>query len=268
MTNKPTTRARVLAAKHGAELVRRRILDELRDGTLKPGERLGSERALAERFDVSRSTLRLALDALERSGTVRRVPGRGGGTFVHQSKIERDLSTIASLPEYLRRAGYVAGTRVIAASIRPADEMVASQLEIEAGAPVYDLLRVRLASGEPISLEHALLPADTFPSLLEQPLGGSLMDVLKQQYGLKVSGAIEQIEVVRAGRDEARLLGVEVGAPLLSVDRVARGEDDKPYEFSVDLFRSDRTRIVTRSTGSAREVSHSEDGEAVEVYSA
>src|SRR5947208_1768338 len=105
------------AAKHDAEVVRHKILAELRDGTMRPGERLGSERALAERFGVSRSTLRLALDALERSGMIRRVPGRAGGTFLHQSKIERDLSTVASLPEYLGRQGYASGSKVISASI-------------------------------------------------------------------------------------------------------------------------------------------------------
>ena len=64
--------------KETAESVRQRILQEVRNGSLQPGERLGSERALAERFGVSRATLRLALDALERVGTIRRVPGRGG----------------------------------------------------------------------------------------------------------------------------------------------------------------------------------------------
>jgi GntR family transcriptional regulator len=254
-------------AKKGAEVVRRQILDEIRDGTLKSGQRLGSERALADRFGVSRATLRLALDALERSDTVRRIPGRGGGTFVHQAKVERDLTTLAGLPEYLRRAGYVAGSRVISAALKPANAVAAEQLEVEDGTAVYDFLRVRLASGDPISLEHAILPADRFPGLLERPLGGSLMDVLRSEYGLKVSGAVERIEVVRAGRAEAHLLGVDAGAPLLSVERVAREESGSPYEFSVDLFRSDRTRIVTRSTGNSREVSHSEDGDAVEVVS-
>ena len=93
------------SGKETAETVRQRILDEVRNGALEPGERLGSERALAERYGVSRATLRLALDALERVGTIRRVPGRGGGTFVHNTKIERDLSSLAGLPEYLRRSG-------------------------------------------------------------------------------------------------------------------------------------------------------------------
>lgn len=255
------------AAKADADRVRRQILDDLKDGTLTPGERLGSERALAERFGVSRSTLRLALDSLERSGVVRRMPGRSGGTFVHQSKVERDLSMIAGLPEYLRRAGYVAGTRVISAALRPVDETFASHLELEAGAPIYDLIRVRLANSEPISLEHAMLPADLFPGLLDRSLSGSLMDVLIEHYGLDPGDATERIEVVRAGRDEAHLLGVDIGSPLLSVERVARATNGQPFEFAIDLFRADRTVIVTRTAGSAREVSHSEDGNAVEVHS-
>jgi GntR family transcriptional regulator len=187
---------------------------------------------------------------------------------VHQSKVERDLSTIAGLPEYLRRAGYVAGTRVISASLRAAGDPFAGHLEIDASAPVYDLLRVRLANGEPISLEHAMIPAEPFPALLDQQLSGSLMEVLRREYGLEPGGAIERIEVVRASRDEAQLLGTEAGAPLLSVERTARGSDGKPFEFSIDLFRADRTRIITHTSGSAREVSHLEDGDAVEVHSA
>jgi GntR family transcriptional regulator len=255
------------AAKADAEIVRRQILDDLQAGRLTPAQRLGSERALAIRFGVSRSTLRLALDSLERSGVIRRLPGRGGGTFVRQSKVERDLSMIAGLPEYLRRAGYLAGTRVLSASLRPVDDTFASHLELDPGAPIYDLLRVRLANAEPISLEHAMLPADDFPGLLDQSLSGSLMDVLKELYELEPGDATERIEVVRAGRDEAQLLGLDPGAPLLSVERLARASSGKPFEFSIDLFRADRTVVVTRTTGTTRQVSHSEDGNAVEVHS-
>jgi GntR family transcriptional regulator len=222
---------------------------------------------LAERYGVTRATLRLALDALERGGAIRRVAGRSGGVFVHQSKIERDLSTITGLPEYLRRQGFVAGSRVISASMRSADETVAGELELERGAPVYDLLRVRLANGEPVSLEHALLPAEEFPGLLEQPLGGSLMEVLRDRYGVEPVRALERIEVVLASPEEAEMLGIAVGAPLLSVERTAWDRSGRVFELSVDLFRGDRTRIITETTGSTREVSHSEDGDAVEVHS-
>ncbi len=255
------------AAKHSAEAVRRAILAEMGDGTLQPGERLGSERALADRYHVSRSTLRLALDALERAGAISRVRGRGGGTFVRETKIERHLSMMAGLPAYLRRQGYLAGSRVISASIHAADDEVALALDIATGAPVYDLLRVRLANGEPISLEHARLPADYIPGLLEQPLGGSVMDVLTSEYGIEPARAVERIEVALAGREEADLLGIPVGAALLSVERTTWSTKGRAFEFSVDLFRGDRTRIVTETTGAGREVAHSDGGESVEVHS-
>jgi len=248
-------------------VVRRAILDDLRRGTLKPGERLGSERRLAETFGVSRSTLRLALDSLERSGMVVRVPGRTGGTFVHESKIERDLSEIAGVPAYLQRQGFMAGTRVISASMRAADKVVAKELATEVGAPIYDLIRVRLANGEPISLEHAMLPVRLLPALLDHPLGGSLMDLLAKEYSIFPANAVERIEMTRADADEARLLGVEIGDPLLSVERTGSTEGGEVFEFSIDLFRADRTRLVVKTTGASREVAHSEDGAAIEVHS-
>src|SRR6478609_8884274 len=70
-----------------------------------PGERLGAERELAERLGVSRSTIRAALADLERSGAIRRSRGRGGGIFVAERKVERDLTSLAGLPAYLRRQG-------------------------------------------------------------------------------------------------------------------------------------------------------------------
>ena len=85
-----------------AEDARVRLLDLISSGALRPGDRLGTERELAARLSVSRSTLRQVLAVLAQAGTVRRVPGRTGGTFVAHTKVDRDLSVIVGLPEYLR----------------------------------------------------------------------------------------------------------------------------------------------------------------------
>ena len=97
------------------EEVRRALAEQIGSGRLRPGQRLGAERALAAEFGVSRATLRQALAVLEEGGVVRRVPGRGGGTFVAKGKIERDLSRIVGVPALLRSQGVVAGTRVLSA---------------------------------------------------------------------------------------------------------------------------------------------------------
>lgn len=227
--------------------VRTRLAEEIASGALTPGERLGAERELAERYGVSRSTVRAALADLERGGAIRRVRGRGGGIFVAQRKVERDLTSLAGLPAYLRRQGFESDARVISTATIAADEEVAAELGLAAGELVHEIVRVRLADREPISLERASFPAQRFPALLDHSLSGSLYELLESQYGLEPGEAQERIEIVAAGRTQAALLGVAVGAPLMAIARTALDAGGVPFECSRDLFRADRVRIVVRA---------------------
>src|SRR5918912_1857420 len=172
---------------------RDRLLGEIRAGRPGPGERLGAERELAERLGVSRSTVRAALGELERSGAVRRVRGRAGGIFVGERKVERDLTSLAGLPAYLRRQGFESDARVLSTATVEADEETADALGLDDGALVLEVVRVRLADREPISLERALFPADRFPGLLDRSLAGSLYELLREHYGLHTGEAEERI---------------------------------------------------------------------------
>jgi GntR family transcriptional regulator len=230
-----------------AERVRRQLLDQIQHGLLRSGERLGAERDLAKKLGVSRSTVRQALGALESARAVRRVPGRGGGTFVRSQKVERDLSRVVGVPALLRAQGMTSGSRIINTAIAEADEETASALELGPGAYVVDVVRIRLADGLPISLEHVRLPADRFPRLLDLPLGGSLYDLLEEHYETVPGEAEEHIEVVAAGEDEASILGTDPGAALLSITRTTKDDDGVVFEYSHDLFRADRTIISVRT---------------------
>jgi GntR family transcriptional regulator len=226
-----------------AAAARERLLAELPG----PGARVGAERELAERLGVSRSTIRAALGDLERSGVIRRTRGRGGGIFVAERKVERDLTTLAGLFAYLRRGGFQSDARVLSTATVEADPDAAAALQLAAGALVLEVVRVRLADGEPLSLERALFPAERFPGLLDRSLGGSLYELLQEHYDLHPGEAEEHIEVVSAGAAEARLLELRRGAPLLAVARTAWDAGGRPFERSHDLFRSDRARMVVRS---------------------
>jgi len=232
-----------------ADEARRKLLDLVVAGELRRGEKLGAERDLAVDLGISRSTLRQALAALEREGVVNRVPGRGGGTFVTAPKVDRDLSRIVGVPALLRDQGFLAGTRVIRAAVLAADDQTAQALDLEPGALVLAVVRIRLADGSPISLEDARFPADRFPDLLEQSLGGSIYEVLQAHYGVSPAEAEERIEVRLSSADEAQILGVVEGAALLSITRRTCDADGRPIEFSHDLFRADRTLITVRTRG-------------------
>ena len=214
---------------------------------MRPGERLGTERELAERLEVARSTIRAALADLERNGIVRRARGRAGGIFVPERKVDRDLTSLAGLPAYLRRQGFESDARVLSTATVEADAETAGALGLSAGDLVLEVVRVRLADGEPISLERASFPADRFPHLLDRSLSGSLYELLQTEYGLVPGEAEERIEVVAAGVAEARLLGVARGAALLAIARTAWDADGRAFERSHDLFRADRARIVVRA---------------------
>jgi len=229
------------------EDARHRLLDLINSGTLRPGDRLGTERELAARLSVSRSTLRQVLAVLAEGGVVRRVPGRAGGTFVAHAKVDRDLSVIVGLPEYLRRQGFVAGTQVLSATMSGADDIAAHNLAVAAGSLLIDIVRIRLADGIPISLERVQLPAELFPGLLELPLGGSIYDLLDSHYDIRPDEVVEHLEVAEASSDEAALLAVNIRAPLLAITRISATSAGVPFEFSHDLFRADRTCVTFRT---------------------
>jgi GntR family transcriptional regulator len=225
------------------------LLQRILSGVFLPGQRLGSERALAEEFWVSRSTLRQALRSLEAEGAIRRVPGRGGGTFIKHVKINRDLSQVVSVPALLQSQGVTSETRVISASLGPADEVSRSELQLSENATVLRLVRLRLAGGSPISIENAVFPADRFPGIRDEQLGGSMYELLEVKYHTLPGEAVERIEVLSATRYQAEMLDIAYGAPLLSIVRTTSDENGIPIEYSRDLFRGDRTRIVVRTPG-------------------
>lgn len=227
--------------------IARAIAAAIEGGRIVPGERLPPERELAGWFGVNRLTLRQALADLEQRRLIRRTVGRRGGTFVAEPPLERDLSSFAGFSEQARRLGLTAGAVVLAARRLAASEAVAAALELPAGAEVQEIRRLRLANGRPVLLERSSFPAGRFPGMLEQPLGGSLYELLAGCYGVRPCRAVESLEPVQADKESARLLEVPSGAPLLGVERVAFDRLGRPVEHARDLFRGDRTRMVVWS---------------------
>jgi GntR family transcriptional regulator len=221
----------------------------IRSGRLEPGTRLPPERELAESIGVSRMTVRQALGALERDGLLRRVVGRGGGTFVREPESDRHTTGSSGLSAGLRRQGLADGAEVISVDVTPSRRRAAAALGLEPGAPLVVVVRLRLAGGKPLAVERSSLPAKLFPDIEDMDLGGSLYDLMEEGYGLRPVRAAEQLEVVPARASDARALGVREGTPLLLVERIGYAADGTAVEFARDRFRSDRTHLVIESTG-------------------
>jgi len=226
------------------ETVELKIRSLLSSDDLGENRRLPTERELAEEYEVSRTTVRQVLDALEHAGLVERRRGRTGGTYATQARVNIDFGYLAGIPSYLRAQGFRAEAHVISARITPCDAVTARALCIQPGDLVHDIIRVRSADEVRISLEHARFPVSIFPDLISQPLADSIYDLITEKYGVTAVKAVERLVAVLADAQQAVLLGIEVGDPLMAIERIAYDVDERPLEFSSDLFRGDKTRVI------------------------
>ncbi|MEP6667379.1 MAG: GntR family transcriptional regulator [Nocardioidaceae bacterium] len=232
-------------------------LMSLIDGAvLLAGDKLPKEKDLAASLGVSRMTLRQSLGSLETRGVVERIPGRQGGTFIRQPRIEFDITGLAGFTEQLRQGQLRASARVLSSAVVPASRVVAKALEQAVDADVYEIVRVRSARGESLVLERSYLPAELFPGLLAKRLSGSLYTRMRRDYGLAPQTATEYLEPFIATASVAELLGVEEGSVLLLIERTACTTSGQPVEYARDVFRPDKIRIsvqtVAGQTGALR----------------
>jgi GntR family transcriptional regulator len=185
-------------------------------------------------------TLRHALGSLEERGLVARRVGRDGGTFVEEPKLE--LTGLAALSDQLRGLGRHAGARVLSASER--QPTAAEEAAFGSQARVFEIVRVRSADASPVALERTVLPCALFPSLLDEPLDGSLYALMRDRYGIRPARAVERLEPALASRDDAVALGLTPRRPVMLVQRTTYDAAGRAVEVSRDVFRGDRMRVV------------------------
>lgn len=233
----------------------RRVGDEIsariKSGELGPGCRIPSERELAVEQGISRMTARAAVDLLARRGLVER--RERSGVFVARPRIEQSLDTVAGFSDQLGAHGVVPGAEVLDARTAPAGDLgdpeVVSRLGLSDEEGVHVVLRVRTGDGEPLALEETYLPAELWPGLLEEDLGGSLYAIARDLYGLSVADARQTLEPTPLDSGAAAMLGVRPDLPALRVTRTAWDAKGRAIEFARDLHRGDRIIFVSETRG-------------------
>jgi GntR family transcriptional regulator len=222
--------------------VKRQLLDFT--AALEPGSPVPPERELARHYGTSRTTVRQALAELVIEGRLLRMQGKG--TFVAKPKVAQSLE-LASYTESMRAHGLHPQTKILDIGYVASDDQLATLLGIRPGGRVLRIHRLRLADGEPMSIDTSHLPARRFPGLRKElERHRSLYETLASAYGIQLAEAEETIETVLADPHDARLLGVDPGLPLLLLSRHALDVDGEPVEWAQSWYRGDRYKFVTK----------------------
>lgn len=209
-----------------------------------PGTLVPPERQLCDEFDLSRMTVRKAMQEFIVEGWLARVHGRG--TFVAQPKWEHRLR-LHWTDDDVEPFGGRLGSRVVFSGAVEAAADIAASLAIKEGATVLRVERLRLVNEEPMAIDINIAAASRFPDR-SLPQQEALHSTFANENGVTPAYADETIETSLATPDQAQLLNVEVGLPLLILTRLTYDDSHQPLEWARSAFRGDRYKFVTRRT--------------------
>lgn len=221
----------------------RTLRGEIESGLLRPDQALPSESELIDRYGVSRTVVREALADLVRAGLIYKVRARG--SFVAPQRPElRFIGSTTGSSDDLVATGRQVTTRVLDFAVGTADSADAEALRIPEGSPVVRLRRLRRVDGTPWLLVDTVLPYERFPTLARANLENrSLYEHLRRHFGVQPSGADRWLSAVIPSREDAELLELEPGQPVLSIESLAWDADGAPFERYHALHRSDESRF-------------------------
>lgn len=216
------------------------LLREKIENEWAPGDLLPSERNLCLTYGLSRTTVRLALAELERQGLVTRQHGRG--TFVADTVQEAtNLLHTYSFTEQMEEMGRVPKTRILEFDKREAPRHVAERLEIHLGDPIFRMKRLRIADDIPVMLEHTYVPATAFPNLSCEAVDHyGLYNIAEKVYHQTIAVAHEEFSASIAGMDDANLLNISEGAPILKLYRTTYNDKNEIIEYTRSVARADQ----------------------------
>lgn len=211
-------------------------------GTLSPGDLLPSEADLCKTFDISRSTVRQAIGALEADGLVVRKQGRG--TFVAEPKMRRKTETIYSFTSEISAMGLTPSSTLIDFEVIDPTPDIVKVLELSGSdTKVYRFTRIRNVDGVPLILETSFYPQFIYPKLTRELLQTHSFYSLLYEVGIVPASAEDSYEAVMMSRKEAEMLGCKSGSCGFFVQRRTRTEAGMVYEFTQGLIRADRVKL-------------------------
>lgn len=220
------------------------LKERLVQGHFPPGHKLPAESALAKNLNVSRVSLREALQRLELEGYIERK--RGMGTFVidrNPFHVEAGIEKLISMSSVIRSRGHTPGTREISVFAESVNDEVAARLGIEPGDPITVINRIRTIDGKPIFWDSSRFPSVYFPvTTPAESIGESLFAYVENKLGLHISHAVARLLPALVDTVLAERLEVPAGTLLIKLDQVHYLQDNTPVWYSAIQYRDSEFR--------------------------
>lgn len=244
------------------------LQSQIESGEFKPEEKLPSENEMAKKFDVSRVTVRRALQSLESEQIIYRCQGLG--SFVKDARAPHNLVSLTDFNEDMAKAGLAPTSEVRGFETVEAPEWLAELLDIGPGTKVIRIDRLRLGDGEPVAFDSTWLPILYGQLLDKEKLGETtIYRQLEENYDIPIVRGCYRISAETAGRQLAEDLKIPENSPLLLIDRTSYTIGGKVVYYQKRYYRSDKVlyeMTLERDQGAASDSSGMPLKEFVPVF--
>jgi GntR family transcriptional regulator len=222
------------------------LLNQIRDGKYKENDLFPSDTELVKIYNVSRGTVREAIKLLIQQGYLVREQGKG--TFVTYKKIRQDPDKLIGFTELMRQHNLKPSARIIEKEVSYPPAHISHIMHLEPQKKVVRVVRLRFGDGQPLIIERSFFNHDLFKPILGEDLEeNSIFELLYELTDTRLGNAQQSIEAISAGRQELQLLEVEPGTPLLLIKRLIQTKKDDYFQYSEDVYRSDRIHFATNT---------------------
>lgn len=202
-----------------------------------------SERELCEKHEISRITVRQAIESLVNEGILYR--RRGIGTFVSRQKVDQVLAKPTNFTTDMLSMGMKPSSKTLKCGLLAATKEIAKILEINEGDNIIELCRLRLANDKPMAVEQAFIVQEAAESILNTPMDNkSLYSVLKDKCGINIVSAKQTIQIAYSDQEFSHILNIKLDSPTFLLDRIDYLSDSRPIEYVKSYYRADRYKFT------------------------
>jgi DNA-binding GntR family transcriptional regulator len=237
------------------EQLENEIRNYIINGKYSYGMKIPSEKLLGEKFNVSRITVRKAIENLCKDGLLEKKQGKG--TFVKSVKFQDRLDTIHGFTDTLNKKGRYPRKIIVEKSYKTPDEKIAKDLNIDVNEPVIYLKRILLDGGSPYMIDECYYPAARFPDLFDKINNAtSMYKLLEKDYKVTLSKSYKELSIIKAEKEVINDLGCSLDEPLFNIYKIVYDTDDVPVQISIMKVLGDRVTYTIISNEDSSYMEH------------